>query len=175
MQMPVDFTDLTYYGRGPWENYQDRKTSCFVGEYSCRVADMFEPYIRPQENSHRTDVIWFSLSDKKGKGLLVVADDKLEMNVSNYTLESLDSGEFRDDIPQRPSVLTQRHTCDAKSQQLVDLFIDYKMMGIGGDNSWGAQPRNEYQIKLNPGKVSYGFTLVPYDTRADRRSFIKQY
>ena len=85
MQMPVDFTDLTYYGRGPWENYQDRKTSCFVGEYSCRVADMFEPYIRPQENSHRTDVIWFSLSDKKGKGLLVVADDKLEMNVSNYT------------------------------------------------------------------------------------------
>ena len=49
------------------------------------------------------------------------------------------------------------------------------MMGIGGDNSWGAQPRNEYQIKLNPGKVSYGFTLVPYDTRADRRSFIKQY
>ena len=175
MQMPVDFTDLTYYGRGPWENYQDRKTSCFVGEYSCRVADMFEPYIRPQENSHRTDVVWFSLSDKKGKGLLVVADDKLEMNISNYTLESLDSGEFRDNIPQRPSVLTQRHTCDAKPQQLVDLFIDYKMMGIGGDNSWGAQPRNEYQIKLNPGKVSYGFTLVPYDTKVDKKSFIKQY
>ena len=136
---------------------------------------MFEPYIRPQENSHRTDVVWFSLSDKKGKGLLVVADDKLEMNISNYTLESLDSGEFRDNIPQRPSVLTQRHTFDAKPQQLVDLFIDYKMMGIGGDNSWGAQPRNEYQIKLNPGKVSYGFTLVPYDTKVDKKSFIKQY
>ncbi|WP_455497797.1 glycoside hydrolase family 2 TIM barrel-domain containing protein [Coprobacter sp.] len=175
MQMPVDFTELTYYGRGPWENYQDRKTSCFTGEYSCRIADMFEPYIRPQENNHRTDIIWFSLSDKRGKGLLVVADDKLEMNASNYTLENLDSGDFRDDTPQRPSKLSQRHTCDAKPQQLVDLFIDYKMMGIGGDNSWGAQPRNKYQIHLNPGKVSYGFTFIPFDAKTNIKSLIKQY
>lgn len=175
MQMPVNFSEVTYYGRGPWENYQDRKTSCLVGEYACHVSDMFEPYIRPQENNHRTDIVWFTLADKKGKGLLFVADDKLEMNVSNYTLESLDSGEFRDEVPQRPSVPAQRHACDAKPQQLVDLFIDYKMMGVGGDNSWGALPHNEYLIKMNPGKVSYGFTLVPYDAKADWRSRIKQY
>ena len=65
MQLPDLFTRLEYYGRGPWENYIDRRTSCFIGRYEANIADLYEPYVRPQENNHRTDVSWFALTGKK--------------------------------------------------------------------------------------------------------------
>lgn len=92
MQLPARITSLTYYGRGPEENYRDRRTSQFFGEYTSGIKDMYEPYIRPQENNHRTDIYWCTLTDKTKEGLLFVADRTFEMNVSNYPLESLDSG-----------------------------------------------------------------------------------
>ncbi len=172
MQMPDSFTALEYYGRGPWENYIDRKTSCFIGRYTANVADLYEPYVRPQENNHRTDVSWFALSGQQG-GLLVVADSLLEFNASNYTLESLDSGDARDDGRQRPATPTQRHYCDPKPAGLVDLFIDYRMMGLGGDDSWGARPLKKYQI--TPGSYSYGFALIPLENNANPEKSVKQY
>ena len=69
MQLPVSFDNLTYYGCGPYENYVDRRSSTFVDEYETQVSDMFVPYIRPEENEHRTNVRWLALSGK-GKGLL---------------------------------------------------------------------------------------------------------
>lgn len=174
MQLPDSFTRLEYYGRGPWENYIDRRTSCFIGRYEANIADLYEPYVRPQENNHRTDVSWFALTGKKN-ALLIVADSLLEFNVSNYPLESFDSGERRDDGRQRPENPQQRHNCDPKPAELVDLFIDYRMMGVGGDHSWGAQPHEEYQINLAPGKISYGFSLIPLDKNANFEKAIKQY
>lgn len=173
MQMPVSFDQLTYYGRGPWANYSDRKTSCFVDKYTFNVKDMFEDYIRPQENSHRTDINWFALSTKKGAGLLVVADNTLEMNVSNYPLEMLDSD---DDGRGRVRLAEpkQRHMYDAVPQKLVDVFIDYGMTGVGGDNSWGQMPHEQYRIK--PGQpISYGFTFVPYSGKTNPESLVKRY
>ena len=174
MQLPDSFTRLEYYGRGPWENYIDRRTSCFIGRYEANIADLYEPYVRPQENNHRTDVSWFALTGKKN-ALLIVADSLLEFNVSNYPLESFDSGDHRDDGRQRPENPGQRHNCDPKPAELVDLFIDYRMMGLGGDDSWGAQPHEEYQINLAPGKISYGFSLIPLDKNANFEKAIKQY
>ena len=174
MQLPDSFTRLEYYGRGPWENYIDRRTSCFIGRYEANIADLYEPYVRPQENNHRTDVSWFALTGKKN-ALLIVADSLLEFNVSNYPLESFDSGDHRDDGRQRPENPRQRHNCDPKPAELVDLFIDYRMMGVGGDHSWGAQPHEEYQINLAPGKISYGFSLIPLDKNANFEKAIKQY
>ncbi len=172
MQMPDSFTQLEYYGRGPWENYIDRRTSCFIGRYKANIADLYEPYVRPQENNHRTDVSWFALSGKQG-GLLVVADSLLEFNASNYTLESLDRGKTRDDGRQRPDSPTQRHYCDPKPAELIDLFIDYRMMGLGGDDSWGARPHKKYQIA--PGNISYGFTLIPLKKNDNPEKLVRQY
>lgn len=173
MQLPGDFTKLEYYGRGPGENYIDRRTSCFIGKYQTEIADLYEPYVRPQENNHRTDISWLALSGENT--LLIVADSLLEFNVSNYPLESLDGGEHRDDGRQRPENPQQRHNCDPKPANLVDLFIDYRMMGVGGDDSWGAKPHKAYQIDPASGKISYGFSLIPLDKNANIEKAIKQY
>lgn len=174
MQLPVEFDKLTYYGRGPWENYCDRKTSCFIDRYVFKVSDLYENYIRPQENGHRTDVYWFALESKKGPGLLVVADNTLEMNVSNYPMEMLDSGDGRDDGRARLEQPKQRHMYNAVPQKLVDLFIDYKMTGVGGDNAWGLMPHEKYRVKAGM-RVSYGFTFIPFGRKADPESLVKAY
>ena len=174
MQMPASFTRLEYYGRGPWENYIDRRSSCFVDRYRADIADLYEPYVRPQENNHRTDVSWLALSGNRGK-LLIVADSLVEFNASNHTLESLDSGETRDDGRQRPENPRQRHNCDPKPEALVDLFVDCRMMGLGGDDSWGAKPHKVYQIDPAIRKITYGFTFVPLGKSASIEPAIKQY
>lgn len=84
MQLQETFTDLTYYGRGSKENYRDRRTSQFIGEYTIPLKDMYEPYVRPQENNHRTDIYWCALTDKTQRGLLLIADRTFELNASNY-------------------------------------------------------------------------------------------
>ena len=90
-------------------------------------------------------------------------------------VESLDNGKHRDDGRQRPENPQQRHNCDPKPAHLVDLFIDYRMMGLGGDDSWGAKPHKIYQIDPAVGKISYGFALVPLDKNASIDKAIKQY
>lgn len=174
MQLPVEFNQLTYYGRGPLENYSDRKTSSFIDKYLCKVSDLYEDYIRPQENNHRTDIRWFALENKRGNGLLVVADNTIEMNVSNYPVEMLDSGDGRDDGRARLAQPKQRHMYDAAPQKLVDLFIDYGMTGVGGDNAWGLMPHEPYRIKPNV-PMNYGFVFIPFNGKANPEGLVKEY
>ena len=176
MQMPETFTTLTYYGRGPEENYRDRRTSQFFGEYSTPIKKMYEPYIRPQENNHRTDIYWCALTNKSGAGLLLVADRTFEMNASNYPLETLDSGDDLHNAAPRTAETNHRHLTDPKPEKMVDLFIDYRMMGVGGDNSWGALAHEPYLIRTGvQNVVEYGFTLVPFGRKTDFRNLIYQY
>ena len=176
MQMPETFTTLTYYGRGPEENYRDRRTSQFFGEYSTPIKKMYEPYIRPQENNHRTDIYWCALTNKSGAGLLLVADRTFEMNASNYPLEALDSGDDLHNAAPRTAQTNHRHLTDPKPEKMVDLFIDYRMMGVGGDNSWGALAHEPYLIRTGAqNAVEYGFTLVPFGRKTDFRNLIYQY
>ncbi|MDR0976483.1 MAG: DUF4981 domain-containing protein [Prevotellaceae bacterium] len=177
MQLSAQLTDMTYYGRGPEENYCDRRTSQFFGEYAAPIKKLYEPYIRPQENEHRTDIYWCALTAGNNRGgLLFVADNTFEMNVSNYTLESFDSGDTIDNGRPRTDNTVHRHLTDPLPQPLVDLFIDYRMMGVAGINSWGALPLEEYRIL--PGSehaVDYGFTIVPFADRTDYKKLIYQY
>ena len=180
MQLPESFTDLTYYGRGPKENYRDRRTSQFIGEYAIPVKDMYEPYVRPQENNHRTDIYWCTLTsaltDKTQRGLLLIADRTFELNASNYPLESMDSGDTIDNGAPRTEKTHHRHLTDPLPEKMVDLFIDYRMMGVGGDDSWGATAHEPYLIR--PGKenaIEYGFSLVPFDKKEDYKYLIRQY
>ncbi|MBN2425311.1 MAG: DUF4981 domain-containing protein [Calditrichaceae bacterium] len=153
MQMPVEFNQLEYFGRGPWENYCDRNTSAFVGRYKSTVADLYVPYIRPQENGHRTGVRWMAITRDDGSGLLVVADSLIEFNVLNNPVEDFDAGPDKDK--------NLRHTYDIQPKNLVEVHIDYRQMGVAGDDSWGGWPHESYLIRPREEGYKYSFTMVP--------------
>lgn len=166
MNINKNYNNLTYFGRGPGENYADRKTSCFVGKYSTSTDNMLVSYVRPQENSHRTDVRWLCLRDSKNNGLLFVAHDKFEFNASSYPLETFDSGlNIYNDSPVT-SETNHRHINDIKKGDNVDLFIDAAMTGVGGDDSWGAYPMEKYQIKSD-SQLQMSFTIIPLTNKSD--------
>jgi beta-galactosidase len=165
MQMPVEFTQVEYLGRGPWENYTDRNSSTFVGQYKTTVADLYVPYIRPQENGHRTDVRWMALTKDNGTGLLVIADSLIEFNALNNIVEDFDAGPNKDE--------KLMHENDIKPGDLVEVHIDYRMMGLAGDNSWGARPYEQYQIKPGSEGIKYGFTLIPVNKPKDIATITK--
>ncbi|MCL1974409.1 MAG: DUF4981 domain-containing protein [Bacteroidetes bacterium] len=153
MHLPASFNRLEYFGRGPWENYADRKTSSFVGRYQSTVAQQYVPHIRPQENGHKTDVFCLSLTDAKGRGLTIVADKMVEFNALHNTIEDFDGGPDKE--------VHYKHTVDIQPRSLVELSIDYQQTGVGGDNSWGALPHPPYQVRATNGGIQYGFTIIP--------------
>jgi beta-galactosidase len=159
LQLPSELAQVEYIGRGPWENYSDRNSSTFVGRYKTTVAELYVPYIRPQENGHRTDVRWLALKRNDGSGLLVVADKLIEFNALNNTVEDFDAG------PEKDKNL--RHANDIKPRDLVELHIDYRMIGVSGDDSWGAWPHEPYLISPSSEGHNYSFTLVPFATAKD--------
>lgn len=185
MQLPKQYDNMLYYGRGPWENYQDRKASTFLDVYQSKVADQYVPYIRPQENGYKTDIRWLALSDKNNNGLLVVADEikkglcmsALHMPNEDFdTTEGLDYGDSKKiDLEYRidgiPQMNLSKHTIDIVEQDLVQLNIDLGQRGVGGDDSWNAKPQEKYMFKGNE-KHSYSFYLIPF-TNASENDFLK--
>jgi len=151
LSLPVDLDQVWWFGRGPHESYSDRKTGARVGEFRANVADLFHPYIRPQETGNRTDVRWVSLTDADGAGLLVVADSLMEFSALFYEDEDLDEG----DTP------THRHVWDLAPRDHVTLDLDLGQMGVGGDTSWGA--RVHPRFRLPPKPYRYRVRLVPLD------------
>ncbi len=148
MQMPSDFDSLTYYGRGPWENYSDRNTASFEGLYSDNVKNQFTAnYIRPQESGYKTDVRWLSLTNQKGQGILIKGEQPLCFSAINHSDESLDPGNTK----------KQQHPTNLPPENAVFLHIDLKQRGVGGDNSWGLLPHNQW--RLLDKKYSYSYTI----------------
>jgi len=151
MTLPGDFTSLEWFGRGPHESYWDRKTSAPIDHYSGTVFDQTFPYVRPQETGNKTDVYWMVLSNGQ-YSLMVKGDPTFDGSVHQYPYEDLDY------LPK-----AQRHgKLDIKSKDQVDWLIDYRQMGVGGDNSWGARPHKKYT--LDPDRYSYRFLLIPFSS-----------
>jgi beta-galactosidase len=148
MELPPGFNHLSYYGRGPWENYNDRNTASFVGLYADSVQNQFTwNYIRPQENGYKTDVRWLTLTNNNGAGLMVQGAQPVCFSAINAMAEDLDPGLKK----------KQQHPADIKPRSTVYLNIDLKQRGVGGDNSWGALPHDAY--RLLEKKYSYSYTL----------------
>ncbi|MFC3491008.1 glycoside hydrolase family 2 TIM barrel-domain containing protein [Glycomyces rhizosphaerae] len=144
--LPGALEQLRYYGRGPQENHWDRNSGTDVGVYSSTVSEQWTGYIRPQENGNKTDVRWVALTDGSGRGLLAAGEPLLEVNASHFTPEDL-SGSTRHDYQ-----LTRRGE--------VVLRLNHRQMGVGGDNSWGAQTHDQY--KLFPNRdYRYTYRLKP--------------
>jgi beta-galactosidase len=149
MRISQDLDNMTYFGRGPWENYIDRNTSALVSRYSGKVSDQYILYVRPQENNYHTDVRWLSLTDATGKGLMVAGSPTFCTSALNSAMEDFDDGEKKH----------QRHITDVVKRDYIEWCIDYKQMGVGGDNSWGAKPLDKYM--LYPGEYRYEFVIAP--------------
>ena len=172
MQLPTSVVNAEYYGRGPWENYSDRKTSTFIDRYKSPISEMVTKYVTTQENDHRTDTQWLALTQKSGRGLLFVADDnKFEFNASNYLLETISNGETLNNNSPAGTVPLNKHINDYKPSQLVDLFIDHSMQGLGGNNSWGQLPLEDYLIKPASTPVTYSFTIIPINKTSEINSY----
>lgn len=155
MTLPVEFEKITWFGRGEHENYSDRNSGAPVGLYSGSVANQYFAYVRPQENGNKTDVRWVALQNKNGAGLMVIGDPLLSVNAQNYTIEDFDAFEKNEN----------KHTIDVKPRELVTLNLDFKQMGVGGDDSWGSTPMPQFMIK--PRIYSYRFILRPFSNSTD--------
>ncbi len=148
LDLPQQYSNLSYYGRGPWENYSDRNESAFVGLYSDDVKNQYAVnYIRPQESGYKTDVRWFMLTDKEGRGYKFTGVQAICFSAINHSTESLDPGMTK----------KQQHPSNLPPDQRVYVNIDYKQRGVGGDNSWGALPHDQY--RLLDKKYSYSYII----------------
>lgn len=172
-QMPGNFVNAEYYGRGPFGNYCDRKTAAFIDRYRSPIIDMVEKFVLAQENAHHVDASWLAITDRKGKGVLFAADNTFEFNVSNYLLETISNGnDLQNDAP-RGTAPEKKHVNAYKASDKVDLFIDYKMQGVGGNNSWGRLPEEPYLIVPKNTNVQYGFSIIPIDNVSKIDAYFK--
>ncbi|MEP7376994.1 MAG: glycoside hydrolase family 2 TIM barrel-domain containing protein [Chitinophagaceae bacterium] len=151
MELPGQFKKLSYYGRGPLENYTDRNTASFIGLYNDEVANQYSwNYIRPQESGYKTDIRWFSLTNDMGKGIMIEGVQPICFSAINNSTEDLDPGLTK----------KQQHPTDIKPRSNIYLNIDLKQRGVGGDNSWGALPHDQYRLLDKKYSYSYVIKLI---------------
>lgn len=146
MQMPLAFSNIQYYGRGPIENYIDRNHSTRIGLYDQTVSEQFYPYIRPQETGTKTDVRYWKQLDNAGNGLEFKAAVPFSASALNYSIDSLDDGVSKG----------QSHSPEVKKADYTNLLIDKIQMGLGCEDSWGRTARPEYLVPYS----DYTFTFV---------------
>jgi beta-galactosidase len=144
LELPTAFDHLSWYGRGPQENYSDRKLGATVGLYSSRVKDQHIPYIFPQENGGKTDVRWLALRNAAGLGLKIQGTPTLHFSAIPYSVEQLAQTDYEHELP--PS-------------DRIFLNLDAKHMGLGGDTGWNPNVHPEFWIP--PGRTSFEMSWQP--------------
>ena len=149
MQMPYTMEKSNYYGRGPIENYSDRKDCMRIGVYTDEADNQYFPYIRPQESGTKSDIRWWKQTDATGLGLQVKSCTPFYASAIHFDTEELDDGDDKE----------QRHSFDLKKSKFTNLFLDSAHMGVGGENSWGAWPLEKYRVHY--GNKTFTFTLIP--------------
>jgi len=162
MAISGSFKNFQWYGRGPQENYPDRKIGTAVGLYKSTVREQYVPYVRPQETGNKEDVRWAALTDESGEGLLVVARDVMAVTALHYTAGDLDKAEHIHELTPREDII---------------LCLDARQLGLG-NGSCGPGVIEKY--KLHPKPVNFSFSLRPYspsmgDISAVARSDPKSY
>jgi beta-galactosidase len=147
--MPVIFDRIAYYGRGPFENYPDRKSAANLGIYRQTVEEQYYPYIRPQENGNKCDMRWWKITDADGRGFMIRSGAPFSATALHYSQQLLDDGD----------VLRQRHAADIQPENQTTVSIDLIQMGIGCINSWGQWPLPQYRLPYRD--YTFTFTLYP--------------
>ena len=151
MQMPYTMEKSNYYGRGPIENYSDRKDCMRIGVYTDDADNQYFPYIRPQESGTKGDMRWWNQTDASGFGFKVKSCKPFYASAIHFDTEELDDGDDKD----------QRHSFNLKKSRFTNLFLDAEHSGVAGENSWGAWPLEKY--RLHYGDKNFTFVLIPLD------------
>ncbi|MBN2594763.1 MAG: DUF4981 domain-containing protein [Sedimentisphaerales bacterium] len=146
MQMAVvdSIDNMRWYGRGPWETYWDRKTGSAIGIYSEKISEPVHQYIVPQETGNKTDVRWAELTDDSGSGFKVKGIGPLSVSAWPCSMNDIIEAKHPYEIPER---------------EFNTVNIDYKQMGVGGDNSWGYRTHEEYTLPAK--EYEYKFIIEP--------------
>ncbi len=144
MQISKEFNQMQWFGRGPHETYWDRKTGAAIDLYRSNVQEQEHSYVRSQENANKTDVRWLALQNEKGIGIMAVAMPLLSVSAWSNTMWDLEKADHPYELPNRNTITVN---------------IDYKQMGVGGDNSWGAKTHEKYTLPAK--EYSYSFRLRP--------------
>ncbi|PAU94920.1 hypothetical protein CK503_05475 [Aliifodinibius salipaludis] len=154
MQIPKQYQTMTWYGRGPEENYWDRKKGISVGNYAGQIDSLWTNYPYPQENGNRSDVRWVAFTDDQGNGLMAVAESMLNISAWPYTLWDLEEASHINELPRR---------------DFYTANIDYKQQGVGGINSWTSHARAlpEYRISTSES-YRYRYYLHPITSEMDK-------
>ena len=143
MRMPADFASIEYYGRGPWENYPDRKSGYDISVYRMSLSDYQVDYVRPQDNGNRCDIRWFNLYSPDHK-LCIKGCQPLCVRVWDYGEEDLGV----------------KHPYELHRGEFVNINIDLNIHGVGGVDTWGSRTLPEYTIDGNR-PCHYSFILSP--------------
>ena len=149
LQMPYSMEKSTYYGRGPIENYSDRKDCMRIAIYNDDADNQYFPYIRPQESGTKGDMRWWNQTDASGFGFKVKSCKPFYASAIHFDTEELDDGDDKD----------QRHSFNLKKSKFTNLFLDAEHSGVAGENSWGAWPLEKY--RLHYGDKNFTFVLIP--------------
>jgi len=145
--MPGAFNSVKWYGKGPFETYQDRNSAAMVDVYSGLVVDQYTPYPVPQESGNKTHVRWMKVTDDEGLGFFIQGKQPLNTSTYHFTIDDLDND------------LT--HSYQLLQRNLTEVNIDLLQRGVGGDNSWGNDVHEPY--RLLDASYSYTFTIMPVD------------
>ncbi len=150
MLLEPTYEQMKWFGRGPHESYWDRKSSAKIGVYEGTVWEQYTAYVRPQENGNKSDVYWASFTDTNGKGIKVMGKPTIDLTAHHFDTAILDH-------TGRSS--KNKHGNEVKKGEVISLHIDYKQMGVGGDNTWGARTHPQYTLPY--ANYQFGFKLTP--------------
>ena len=140
------FKNIQWYGRGPGENYWDRKTHTFLGQYKQTLDEQYYPYARPQESGNHTEVRWVTFSNARGRKIhFAFADSLLSFSALPYRLDDLDP-----EINKK-----QYHSGELTKRDLAYLHIDLQQTGLQGIDSWGSMPLVQYRVPFKDYRYSY--------------------
>ena len=151
-----NFQKTMWYGMGPGESYVDSKAASIMGIYENTVDGMMTDYVFPQENGHHEQVKWFRIGDGKD-GLLCKMEEKLGLNLANYTDESLEKAQ---------------HPFEIEKADDVIIHLDYRQSGLGS-NSCGEEQLEENKVKLQD--FAMAFTVQAAECGTEIRKARKQY
>lgn len=139
--LPESLGSVSWYGRGPFENYPDRKEAAFVGRYSLDIDNFTTDYIVPQDNSNRSDVRWASFTDRNGRGIRIESDTPYNLRAWPYEESNLE---------------TALHPHEIHRSDMIHVNIDQIIHGVGGNDAWGARTLDKYTLD---GNAERHFTL----------------
>ena len=153
MDLPYRMDRSEFYGRGPIENYVDRKESQLIGIYKQTADQQFYPYIRPQETGSKGDIRWWKQTNAEGHGFCITATTWFGASALHYNIADLDAGDTKQ----------QRHSPEVPKSKYTELCIDYAQFGLGGINSWGAWPMKQHRLPYK--NMTFHFRISPLGSK----------